>query len=434
MKIAYLSLGCPKNQVDLETILGGLSAHATIVEETQEADVVIINTCAFIESAKRESIDSIFDIAALKDIHPQLKILVTGCLPQRYAQHVAELIPEVDRFFYDISAEKTLQEIREYLQHPSIDAANRRFLNPPHYAYLRIAEGCNNRCSYCAIPLIKGEFKSRPFNEIIQDAQELAKRGVKELLLIAQDTTFYGRDLSLDLSLQNVLTDLDQIDGIKWIRLLYTHPAHWNDELINAIASLDKVVPYVDIPIQHISDPILRRMGRNVTREEIEKLIAKIRRLVPDVVLRTSIITGFPGETRENFAELYNFLQEIRFERLGVFTYSHEEETRAFRYKDDVPEEVKRERRHIIMQLQADLAEERNSALIGTTLKVIVDEVDAKQHIAYARSQWDAPEIDGNIFLTDHVLEGEFYDVLIQESHLYDLNGAVVGRPGGTNS
>ncbi len=425
MKISYLNLGCPKNQVDLEIILGGLANSATIIDDVQSADAVIINTCAFIESAKRESIDSIFDIVSLKELNPELKVLVTGCLPQRYKQEVAELIPEVDRFFYTISADTTVREVQQFLQQP-LQRSKRLPLSPPHYAYLRISEGCDNRCAYCAIPLIKGGYASRPFNDIIMDAHRLAEKGVKELMLIAQDTTVYGRDLPGQVSLDSLLRELNTIDGFEWIRLLYTHPAHWRDALIDTLASLDKVVKYVDIPIQHISDPILKKMGRRIDRKGIETLISKIRAHIPDMVLRTSIITGFPGETEEHFNELMDFLNDVQFERLGVFTYSHEEETRAYRLKDDVPDEVKLDRQRQIMNLQSQIAETRNASLIGRSIKVVVDEVDQKNNLAYARSEWDAPEIDGNIFLHDHVVVGEFYNVRITESHLYDLTAELI--------
>lgn len=422
MKISYLNLGCPKNQVDLEIILGGLADEATITDNVNDADAVIINTCSFIESSKRESIDSIFDIVSLKELNPDLKVLVTGCLPQRYKDEVAELIPEVDRFFYTISAETTARDVQQFLQQPPTEQTTRVPLNPKHYAYLRISEGCDNRCAYCAIPLIKGRYASRPFEHIIKDAHRLADESVKELMLIAQDTTVYGRDLPGELSLDVLLRALHDIDGFEWIRLLYTHPAHWQESLIDTIASLDKVVNYVDVPIQHISDPILKKMGRRIDRKGIETLIHNIRSKIPNMALRTSIITGFPGETDDQFNELMDFLSEAQFERLGVFTYSHEEETRAFQLKDDVPEDVKLDRQRQIMNLQANIAEVKNAALIGKELKILVDEVDQKQNLAYARSEWDAPEIDGNILLREHVLEGEFYTVRITDSHLYDLS------------
>jgi len=421
MNLAYLSLGCPKNKVDLETILGGLANSATIVDDIHKADAVIINTCGFIESAKRESIDSIFEIANYKALKPDLKVLVTGCLPQRYKEELATLIPEADQFFYSVPAETTLRDIQNYLNHPATEKPARHPLTPKHYAYLRIAEGCNNRCAYCAIPLIKGDFHSRPLEIVIDEAHQLVRSGVKEIMVIAQDTTYYGRDMPVNVSLDDVLLSLNNIKGLEWIRLLYTHPAHWRDSLIDVMASLSKVVPYVDIPIQHIADPVLKRMGRHTRRAEIELLISKIRDKMPDIALRTSIITGFPGETDADFAELYHFLQDVQFERLGVFTYSHEEDTRAYDLLDDVAYEVKLERQDKIMQLQADIADERNSALIGRDLTVLVDDVDVKNDVAYARSQWDAPEIDGNILLPARVVKGEFYTARITDAHVYDL-------------
>jgi ribosomal protein S12 methylthiotransferase len=426
VKISYLNLGCPKNQVDLETILGGLSTSTTITDDVQNADAVIINTCSFIESSKRESIDAIFDIVSLKELNPNLKVLVTGCLPQRYKEEVAELIPEVDQFFYTVSAQTTSRDVQQFLQQP-VDSQPRRVpLSPKHYAYLRISEGCDNRCSYCAIPLIKGRYASRPMHDILEDAHRLANEGVKELMLIAQDTTIYGHDLPGNLSLDHLLRQLHDIDGFEWIRLLYTHPAHWQDSLIDTLASLDKVVNYVDVPIQHIADPILKKMGRRVDRRGIENLIAKIREKIPAMALRTSIITGFPGETDEHFDELMAFLCNVQFERLGVFTYSHEEETRAYKMKDDVPDDVKLDRQRQIMNLQSDIAETRNASLIGKQLKVLVDEIDKKNNVAFARSEWDAPEIDGNILLTEPVVEGEFYTVRITDSHLYDLTAELI--------
>ncbi len=426
MKLAYMNLGCPKNQVDLETILGGLEEQATLVEDAREADVMIINTCSFLESSKKESIDAIFDVVSARRDNPNLKIFVAGCLPQRYKEEVATLIPEVDQFFPTVDATKTLARMKDILQRQGNAKPTRKLLTPGHYAYLRVAEGCNNRCAYCAIPLIKGNFASRPMADILAEARGLAANGVKEIMVIAQDTTRYGADLREDISLRHVLQALDEIDGLEWIRLLYTHPAHWNDELIEVVASLDKVVHYFDVPIQHISDPILKRMGRRVSRGDIELLIEKLRARMPDVALRTSIIAGFPGETEEQFIELLDFLQETRFERLGVFTYSHEEGTRAYRLEDDVPEEVKLERQRMIMRQQDEIVQELNAAKVGSVVRVLVDEVDEEHSIAYARSQWDAPEVDGNIFLPASVLKGEFYTVRILDANIYDLYGQVV--------
>jgi len=426
MKLGYINLGCPKNQVDLETILGGLADQATLVDNARDADVMIVNTCSFIESSKKESIDAIFDVVSARQENPDLKVFVAGCLPQRYKEEIAELMPEVDRFFYTVDARQTLVQIKKLLHRPKTENTTRRLLNPGHYAYLRIAEGCNNRCAYCAIPLIKGNFASRTMEDILSEAGQLADAGVREINVIAQDTTFYGNDLADGASLIRVLSALNDLKGVEWIRLLYTHPAHWQDEMIDAVASLGKVVPYFDVPVQHISDPILKRMGRRVTRLQIENLVQKLRAKIPDVALRTSIITGFPGETETQFRELLDFLEETRFERLGVFTYSHEDGTRAFQWPDDISEELKLERQRTIMRLQDDIAQEMSAEKIGRTIRVLVDDVDAENDMALARSQWDAPEIDGNIFLSARVVKGEFYNARIVDANVYDLVGEIV--------
>lgn len=426
MKLGYVNLGCPKNQVDLETILGGLAGQTTLVENARDADVMIVNTCSFIESSKKESIDAIFDVVSARRDNPDLKVFVAGCLPQRYKEEITELMPEVDRFFYTVDARQTLAQMKKLMNRPETDKAPRRLLNPGHYAYLRIAEGCNNRCAYCAIPLIKGNFASRPMQDVLSEAGQLADAGVKEINVIAQDTTFYGNDLADGASLIRVLSALNDLNGVEWIRLLYTHPAHWNDQLIDAVSSLEKVVPYFDVPVQHISDPILKKMGRRVTRSQIESLVQKLRSRIPGVALRTSIITGFPGETDEQFEELLDFLEETRFERLGVFTYSHEDGTRAHQWPDDIPEEVKLERQRTIMRRQDDIAQEMSAQKIGETIRVLVDEVDAEKDLALARSQWDAPEVDGNIFLPAGVVTGEFYNARIIDANVYDLVGEIV--------
>ena len=419
----YVNLGCPKNQVDLEVILGGLGNSISIAEDLSQADAALINTCAFIESAKTESIDTIFEIVQAQQENPNLKIWVSGCLPQRYKEKLQKLIPEVDQFFFSTDAHTTLKQLKNFVEHDSADS--RLLLSPKHYAYLRIAEGCNNRCAYCAIPLIKGDYQSRPLNDILQEAQQLVETGVRELLVIAQDTTFYGSDLENHTSLVHVLKELNQLP-VEWIRLLYTHPAHWSDELIEVMAHSDKIVKYADIPIQHIADPILKRMGRFVNRDDIERLLYKLRQRIPGIALRTSIITGFPGETEEHFQELLEFLQEAKFERLGVFTYSHEEGTRAYRYKDDVAEETKLERQRQIVGMQNEFTEERNATLINTRVRVLVDEIDTEHQMAMARGPWDAPEIDGNIYLPPSVVPGNFYTVRIKDAELYDLVGELV--------
>ncbi len=419
----YVNLGCPKNQVDLEIILGGLGNSVSLADKVTDADAALINTCAFIESAKTESIDTIFEIVQAQQENPNLKIWVSGCLPQRYKEKLQKLIPEVDQFFFSTDAHTTLKQLKKFVEHDSADS--RLLLSPSHYAYLRIAEGCNNRCAYCAIPLIKGDYKSRALDDILKEAQQLVDADVRELLVIAQDTTYYGSDLENHTSLVHVLKELNKLP-VEWVRLLYTHPAHWSDELIEVMANSNNIVKYVDIPIQHIADPILKRMGRFVNRDDIERLLYKLRQQIPGIALRTSIITGFPGETEEHFQELLEFLQEAKFERLGVFTYSHEEGTRAYRYKDDVPEEIKLERQRQIVGVQNELTEERNATLINTRVRALVDEIDTEHHIALARGPWDAPEIDGNIYLPPSVVPGNFYTVRIKDAELYDLVGELV--------
>jgi len=424
VKLAIVNLGCPKNQVDLETIIGGLRDQVELVDGFDQADAVIVNTCAFIDPAKKESIDAVFDVVAAKRENNSLKLVVTGCLPQRYKE-LAELLPEVDYFSYSNRTDNIVDDVLQYFNFEPASSL-RHLLNPRHYAYLRLAEGCNNRCTYCAIPLIKGDYSSRPLNEILKEAKQLADSGVKELILIAQDTTYYGRDLTVNINLAHVLEELNRIDPIQWIRLLYTHPAHWNNALVEAVNRYDKIVPYIDMPIQHISNPVLKRMGRRVRRHDIEKLIKTFRRRIPDVALRTSIICGFPGETDQDHAELMAFLSEIKFEKLGVFTYSHEEGTPSFQWDDDVPDELKRDRQQEIINQQEDIAHERSQSLIGKQLKVIIDECNRDTHVALARSVWEAPEIDGNIYIHEPVIEGEFYSVSITDADFYDLSAKVI--------
>lgn len=428
IKLAYVNLGCPKNQIDLEYILGGVKEYCNIVDAIEDADVVLINTCAFIESAKEESIDEIFNAIAYRQQNPDLKVVVSGCLPQRYKDALKNELPEVNQFFHSTDAIQTQQQLLNYLTQKSTRLASRKKLSPDHYAYLQIAEGCNNRCSYCAIPLIKGGYNSRSFNEIINEAQHLAATGTKELILVAQDSTMYGQDLDAGDNLSDLLYALNDIPDLRWIRLMYTHPAHWSDQLIDTFAGLDKVLNYVDMPIQHISDPVLNRMGRLVTRQHIERVIWKLRQKLDHVTLRTSVITGFPGETAEQFQELLEFLADTEFDRLGSFTYSHEEGTRAFEYYDDVPPEVKTQRQQEITELHADISLQHNERLVGHQFKVVVDEFDESNNFAMARTQRDAPDIDNMVLLPPDVQVGHFYDVVITAADTYDLEAHLLGE------
>lgn len=427
MKLHYVSLGCPKNSVDLETILGGLTGGMELVEEPEIADVALVNTCAFITSAKQEAIETILQLAALKEERPGLKLLVSGCLPQRYRAELEELLPEVDRFFFDLDAGVTSAGIAAYLGVAAHPCARRHRLTPRHYAYLRIAEGCDNRCSYCAIPLIKGPGRSRPLAEIRTEAELLAADGMQEVMIVAQDSTRYGLDLGRSVRLHDVLAALQEVSRLRWIRLLYSHPAHWYDELIEAVAALDKVVPYIDLPIQHISDPLLRAMGRKSSRGQIEALITRLRSRIPGLALRTSLIVGFPGEGEREFQELCDFVRQIRFERLGVFSYSQEEGTPAEAWPQSVSEEEKEARLQELMAIQAELSLQHNRGLIGRRLQVLVDQPGEEPGTCLARTVWDAPEIDNSVIVSGELAPGSFAMVRITGAAPYDLYAEPAG-------
>ncbi|HNW60035.1 MAG TPA: 30S ribosomal protein S12 methylthiotransferase RimO [bacterium] len=425
MKLHYVSLGCPKNAIDLETILGGLAAQTEMVADPEQAEAILINTCAFITSAKQEAIETILQMAALKKSRPELQLLVSGCLPQRYREELRDLLPEVDAFFYGRDAAATTTEIAAFLGTPAYVCAPRYRLTPRHYAHLRIADGCDNRCSYCAIPLIKGPMRSRPLEEIRREAEALAADGVQELMLVAQDTTRYGHDLAAPQRLHDLLASLQEVAGVSWIRLLYTHPAHWYDGLIDAVAGLDKVVPYIDLPIQHCADPVLQAMGRHTSRRQIEELIEKLRLAIPGLALRTTLIVGFPGESDAQFAELREFIRGIRFERLGAFSYSPEEGTAAGSWRDNVSEEEKQARLEEIMALQAEISLEHNRALIGRELQVLVDEPGDVEGTAVARTPWDAPEIDNTVLLDQPLPPGSMATAICTGAEVYDLEAHV---------
>ncbi len=442
MKLHYVSLGCPKNVIDLETILGGLARQIELVDDPQRADVALINTCAFIASAKQEAIETILQIAALKKGNPRLRVLVSGCLPQRYQEELSGLLPEVDAFFADRDALITTREIDCFLGFAAGPAegtsaaktgapvcgqgAPRYRLTPKHYAYLRIADGCDNRCTYCAIPLIKGDCKSRSLPEIREEAELLAADGARELLIVAQDSTRYGVDLPSPARLHNLLAELQEVKQVRWIRLLYTHPAHWYDELIEAVAGLEKMVPYIDLPIQHISDPMLKAMGRRSSRRHITDLIEKLRGRIPNLALRTSLIVGFPGESEEDFRVLRDFVKLSRFERLGVFAYSQEEGTAAGEWPESVSEEEKRARLEEIMEIQAGISLEHNQALVGRQLEVVADQPGDEKGTTLARTLWDAPEIDNAAILDQELAPGTFAAIECTAADVYDLYGHVV--------
>lgn len=427
-KLAYINLGCPKNQIDLEIILGGLHSCVELTSDIIKADAVLINTCAFIEPAKQESIDEILNIYALQDSKKK-SIYVSGCLSQRYKQDLMRELPEVDCFYTSTNPLITLRQMRQHMHLTGPCSSKRYLLNPSHYAYLQIAKGCSNRCSYCAIPLIKGDFKSRSLEEIENEARAMVEQGVKELILVAQDSTSYGKDLTDPATLGDVLLRLDRIADIRWIRLLYTHPAHWTDRLIDVMADCEHVLSYVDLPIQHISDDILKRMGRLVTRRDIETLIVKLRKRLPGLTLRTSVITGFPDETEKQFLELLEFIRDVQFNRLGVFTYSHEEGTRAFQWNDSVPDHTKRQRQEEIMQVQSDISMAYNETLLAQELEVVADE-PLSSDMVLARTQQDAPEIDNSVLLNHKAVPGTFYRIKVTDVDVYDLQGEIISTIG----
>jgi len=420
VKIGYISLGCPKNEIDLEYILGCFDDRFTIVPNPEAADCIVINTCAFIEPARQESIEQILAAVHYKKINPALVVIVAGCMPQRYKDALQREIPEVDKYFCSNDIAETRRQIMDYFQTRPVQPARGR-ITASHFAYLKIADGCDNRCSYCAIPLIKGPYSSRPFSEILDEAETLAAKGVKELILVAQDTTRYGADFNYQKTLADVLIALHDIKGLEWIRLMYTHPAHWNDRLIETLAGLDRVVRYIDLPIQHISDNILEKMGRKVTRKQITALVEKLRAKIPGVALRTSIITGFPGETVQEFRELLRYLAEVQFERLGVFTYSHEEDTRAFSLTDNVATKVKIQRQERIMDQQAEISAANNEKLVGQIMDVIIDEEYTDNNLSLGRTRQDAPEIDNSVIVRPAVPVGNICSVKIIAANEYEL-------------
>lgn len=435
-KIGMVSLGCPKNQVDAERMLASLkAADFEITNEEEKAEVIIVNTCGFIESAKTEAIENIIEVAAYKESGALKALIVTGCLAERYKEQILSEIPEVDAVV-TIGANKNIVDIvNETLNgkkelYPAdklcLPLTGERVLTTPFYtAYLKVAEGCNNRCSYCAIPDIRGNFRSLPIEDCVNEAKKLAEGGVKELIVVAQDTTNYGVDIYGKPALTELLKELVKIEGLHWIRTLYTYPDKITDELLELIASEPKLVPYLDIPIQHASDKILKRMNRRGTSAEIEALINKIREKIPQITLRTSLITGFPGETEEDFTLLAEFVNRVRFDRLGCFAYSAEEDTPAAEFPDQVDPQLRQDRSENIMNDQMLIAEEENQQKIGSRVEVLVEGYDSYIKCFYGRSAADAPDIDGKVFfMSDRSLEvGSFVKVLINDVIEYDLLG-----------
>lgn len=438
-KIGMISLGCPKNQVDAEHMLALMDAEGwEIVDYVDGCDAVIVNTCGFIDDAKKEAIENILDMVELKKEGVISKIIVTGCLAQRYKDEIVKEIPEVDAVI-GIGANgdiiKTVEEvmsgvdtIENYPPQCDLPLEGQRILTTPHYwAYLKIGEGCSNRCTYCTIPSIRGNMRSRSMENVIDEAKQLAESGVKELILIAQDTTSYGLDLYGELKLPELLNELCKIDSIQWIRLLYCYPDRITDELIETMKNQEKVVNYIDLPLQHADDKILKAMNRRGDQALIRNVISNLRTEIPDVVIRTTFIVGFPGEGEEEFETLAEFVNEIEFDRLGVFTFSPQEGTPAFDMEDQVDEDIKTRRGEVIMQDQYSIMEEKNNEKIGKTYKVVVEDYDGYSDSYTGRTYMDAPEIDGLVKFTSHkdLDIGDFVDVEIFDVEDYDLIGEV---------
>ena len=434
--IGLVSLGCAKNQTDAEIMLGILASDGfNITYDPSEADVIIVNTCGFIESAKQESIDAILEMAQYKDGRCRL-LIATGCLAERYSSDILTELPEVDAIVGTGDYDKIAQVIKDAFkgEKPVICGHNDRtpperlprILSTPSYtAYLKIADGCDNNCTYCAIPMIRGHFRSRKIEDIVEEAEGLSQNGVKEIILIAQDTSRYGIDLYGEYSLDKLLEELVKVEGIEWIRVHYYYPEAITDSLIDTMAKYDKICNYIDMPVQHGNNYILRRMARRTTQEEMISKIEKIRAKMPDCTIRTSIIVGFPGETEEHFNDLYEFVKKVRFDRMGVFTYSQEEDTPAASFPDQIDEDVKNERLDSLMTLQQGISLELNKAKLGKTLEVIVEGYDEESFLFYGRSCGDSIDVDGKVYFAteDEVAPGDIIKVKILDADEYDLTG-----------
>ena len=446
IKLFCVSLGCDKNLVDTEKMLGvagGLGFSFT--DDETEADAILINTCCFIGDAKEESVNTILDMARYKEEGKCRALIVAGCLAQRYKQEIIDEIPEVDailgttsyeelghvltRLFEENGEEKKAEHLSCFhdLKELPTQAEKRVMTTGGHYAFLKIAEGCDKRCTYCIIPYLRGPYRSVPMEQLLAEARELADNGVRELILVAQETTLYGKDLYGEKSLPKLLHELAQIPGIYWIRIQYCYPEEITDELIQTIKSEEKVCHYLDIPIQHASDRILRRMGRRTHKAELKERISTLRREIPDIALRTTFICGFPGETQEDHEELMEFVDEMEFERVGVFTYSAEEDTPAYSYPDQIPEKVKEERRADVMELQQEIAFEHCENMVGKVLDVMIEGKVADEPAYVGRTYMDAPNVDGLIFVNadEMLMSGDFVRVKVTGANEYDLIGEV---------
>ena len=420
-RVCMISLGCAKNLVDSEILIGGLKQeNYKIVNKSDDANILIVNTCGFLDTAREESVDVILEAGELRKSDKVEKLIVMGCFSERYGSELTEELPEVDAFFGTDDHAAVLSYLTGKAHAKDDPDYFRSLLTPNHYAYLKIAEGCDNGCSFCSIPIMRGLQNSQPVAWNVQEAKRMVELGVKELLVIAQDSTSYGWDLTPRSSLHELIDELDKVNGLEWIRLHYAHPAHLHREMIQRFGQLEKLVPYIDMPVQHGSDKMLKDMRRGLMSSGIRKRIDDLRKVKPDISIRTSIIVGFPGESDSDFKELYDMVEEIEFDRLGVFTYSEEEGTHGATLKDDVPKKVKTDRMDAIMLLQQGINLEKNQKLIGNTEKVLID-MQSEDGTSIGRSYRDAPEVDNFIRVDEKLNIGKFYDVEITDAFEYDL-------------
>ena len=424
-KVNIISLGCAKNLVDSEILLGGLNkSDLVITKQPEDAESIIINTCGFLDIAREESIDTILQAAELKKTGNLKELVVMGCLSERFPDEIAKEIPEVDRIFGSNDHRQIVSFItgKDYSKDDPLFF--RSLMTPNHYSYIKIAEGCDNGCSFCSIPIMRGMQKSRTISAIMEEAERLANNGTKELLVIAQDSTSYGWDLPKKVYLSDLLNSLNTINNIEWIRLHYAHPAHLSQRIIDSLALSEKVCKYIDMPVQHASDSVLKSMKRGLNQKGIRDRINRLRKAVPDIAIRTTLIVGYPGETEEDFKTLYEFVEDVKFDRLGVFTYSEEEGTGAALLDDDVPEEIKHKRKNDIIELQHDISLNRNESFIGKTIKVLVDE--SEKNIGVGRTEFDSPEIDNIVNIKGNVSKGSFVNIKIDSVNEYELIGSPV--------
>ena len=440
MKILFISLGCDKNLVDTEVMLGMLASRGyEMTNDEQEADIIVINTCCFIHDAKEESIQNILEMAEYKKNGSAKALIVTGCMAERYRQEILDEIPEVDEVLGTTAYDRILDAVDAALagQHEVMTAdlnalplpeTKRLVTTGGHFAYLKIAEGCDKYCTYCIIPKIRGNFRSVPMERLLKEAQDLAEQGVKELILVAQETTLYGKDLYGEKSLPKLLRELCKISGIRWIRILYCYPEEITDELIQVMKEESKICHYLDLPIQHANDTILKRMGRRTSKQELIDIVQKLRKEIPDICLRTTLITGFPGETQEQHEEVMEFIDTLEFDRLGAFTYSPEEDTPAATFEDQIDEEVKEDRQADIMELQQEIAFNKAEDMIGREVLVMIEGKVADENAYVGRTYRDAPNVDGLIFINTDVelISGDFAKVKVTGALDYDLIGELM--------